>query len=126
MLVWVCVLNTGRTTGGVQSPADGQEQTTRLRMSGGSTAHLASTAPGTMSLVENRALVEVRATSGVTLLPRGTTARPSRISSKKQELNPDSHATESATGCLPATSSVRQRWPLVGKVLGGITAQRAR
>ena len=81
---------------------------------------------GTMSLVENRALVEVRATSGVTLLPRGTTARPSRISSKKQELNPDSHATESATGCLPATSSVRQRWPLAGKVLGGITAQRAR
>ena len=81
---------------------------------------------GTMSLVENRALVEVRATSGVTLLPRGTTARPSPKSSKKQELNPDSHATESATECLPATSSVRQRWSLAGVSLGGITAQRAR
>ena len=75
-----------------------------------------------MSLVENRALVEVRATSGVTLLP----PRPSRKLSKKQELNPDSHATESATECLPATSSVRQRWSLAGVSLGGITAQRAR
>ena len=81
---------------------------------------------GTMSLVENRALVEVRATSGVTLLPHGTIVRPSQKSSKKQERNLDLHATESATGCLPATSSVRQRWPLAGKVLGGITAQRAR
>jgi len=126
MLVWGCARSMARTTGGAQSPADGQVQTARLRMSGGSTAHLASTVPGTMSLVESPAQVEVRATSGVTLLPHGTIVRPSQKSSKKQERNLDLHATESATGCLPATSSVRQRWPLAGKVLGGITAQRAR
>merc|ERR1740123_1656680 len=126
MLVWGCALSMGRTTGGAQSPADGQVQRIRMRIRSGSTARLASTVPGTMSLVESRALVAVRATSGVTLLLRGTTALLSRKSSKKQELNPDSHATESATGCLPATSSVRQRWPLGGQVLGGITAHRAR
>ena len=79
-----------------------------------------------MSLVESRALVEVRATSGVTLLPPGITAPPSLRSSKKRELNPDSHATESAIRCLPATSSVRPRWPLAGISLGGITVQTAR
>ena len=61
----------------------------------------------TTSLVESRAPVEVRATSGVTLLPLGTTAPPNQTSSKKQELNLDSCATEYATKCLPATSSVR-------------------
>ena len=79
-----------------------------------------------MSLVESHALVEVRATSGVTLLPPGTTAPPSLKLSKKRELNPDSHATESATRCLPVTSSVRPRWPLAGISLGGITVQTAR
>ena len=61
----------------------------------------------TTSLVESLAPVKVRATSGVTLLPRGTTAPPNRTSSKKSELNLASCATESVTKCLPATSSVR-------------------
>jgi len=126
MLVWVRAISMVRTTGGAQSPADGQVQTARMKTIGGSIARPASIAPDTMSLVENRAPVEVRATSGVTLLPPGTTAPPSLKLSKKRELNPDSHATESATGCLPATSSVRQRWPLAGISLGGITVQRAR
>jgi len=115
-----------RTTGGAQSPAGGQVQTTRLRMNGGIIARPASTAPDTTSLVESRAPVEVRATSGVTLLPLGTTAHPNRTSSKKPELNLASCATESVTKCLPATFSVRRRWPLAGASLGGITVQRTR
>merc|ERR1712192_305190 len=107
MLVWGCAINMVRTTGGAQSPAGGQVQTAKLRMSGGIIARPASTAPDTTSPVERHAPVEVRATSGATLLPLGTTAPPNRTSSKKPELNLDSCATESVTRCLPATSSVR-------------------
>jgi len=125
-LVWDCAINMGRITGGAQSPAGGQVRTARLRTSGGIIARPASTAPDTTSLVESRAPVEVRATSGVTLLPLGTTAPPNQTSSKKPELNLASCATESVTKCLPATFSVRRRWPLAGASLGGITVQRTR